>query len=101
MYKLSDNMEQNQSCYNCKFFSQYYFKFKTSFKPAPNGVCDKINLPNKKRCEFLQCNSCNFYCAANSKEELSSNRQTIEKALFKSLKDIKEILILLKSEKSD
>ncbi len=50
------------SCINCKYFCQYYVKYKEEFKPVSCGFCTNEILSVAQRKEYMtRLNACYFW----------------------------------------
>lgn len=90
-------MEKFNSCYTCKFFKPYYFKFKLRFKAVANGTCSQAAIPKKNTTKFLEQNNCAMWQEKNPEEERAAEYQSIEKALKVTISNIEEILLYIKN----
>lgn len=59
---MDDDMNKDKtSCFNCKYFLQYYIKEKWLFEPIDYGHCKRRVLTCKESIGFPFACGCNFW----------------------------------------
>lgn len=90
-------MEENKSCYNCRYFYQHYIIHLKGIRPLECGHCSRQKIKAKELSKFPFRVGCEFW---EYKEDSDRSRKSIVDALNKMEKEIHEILLILKLNES-
>lgn len=93
-------MEENKSCYNCKYFFQHYVMWKYSFRELFCGHCSKRRILAKELHKFPFKNGCDLWeCSVKEVEKRKNDLCNDLRRMAKQLNDIYRMLnILYKNE---
>lgn len=93
-------MEENKSCYNCKYFIQHYVMLKYNFKELCCGHCAKRRILAKELYKFPFKDGCDLWEDSAKEEEKRKNDLCNDlRRMSKELHEIRRILnVLYKNE---
>lgn len=89
-------MEENKSCYNCRYFYQHYVVYKYKILSLNCGHCSKRTIKVKEKSKFPFKEGCGFW--EDNKFILEKQKEILTSKLSVMARDIHNIAIILKEK---
>lgn len=87
---------ENKSCFNCKFYLQYYVKRLTELVPLNKGHCRNSLLTVREKRDFPYEIGCRFWQSGEKTEE--GRTEEIKEVIRKMQKRLDDIVLLLQNK---
>lgn len=89
-------MEEDKSCYNCRYFYQHYIIHVKSIRPLECGHCSERKIKVKELSKFPFKDGCKLW--ALKKVNIDKRKQRLTVTLKNMAKEIHDIALILKEE---
>ena len=92
-------MDQQNSCQNCYYFRQHYYKSTHGklVKVCDDGHCTNDNLTKAtSRKNILKCSVCEFW--KPQEQQIIEQREGVIRVIFEIRKKLEEIALILKDD---